>query len=131
MDDCFTDDSCGIIQRYAHHPKVSRVLLNETNSGSTFRQWEKGISYTRGQWIWIAESDDWCEKDFLSTLMAGIQDHPNAVLAFAQSYIINEAEEVRGITKHKLLHEVLDGPEYVKKMLSKGNSVFNASMAVI
>ncbi len=130
LDDHSTDDSCHIIQRYAHHPKVSRVIYNDNNSGSTFRQWEKGISYTQGEWIWIAESDDWCEKDFLSTLMAGIKDNPNAVLAFAQSYIINDKDEVRGITKHPLLHETLNGLKYVKEVLSKGNAVYNASMVV-
>lgn len=130
LDDQSTDDSYRIIQQYAEHPKVTGIIRNEANSGSTFKQWAKGIGLTQGEWIWIAESDDWCEKDFLSTLMKGVQDHPNAVLAFAQSYIVNDKEEVRSISKHHLLYEMVSGPSYVKYVLSRGNSVYNASMAV-
>ena len=45
------------------------VVVNETNSGSTFRQWLKGIALATGDLIWIAESDDACRPEFLERLV--------------------------------------------------------------
>ncbi|MDR1783951.1 MAG: glycosyltransferase, partial [Dysgonamonadaceae bacterium] len=65
LDDCSTDDSRGIIENYRDNPKVSQIIYNEQNSGSTFKQWIKGINAAKGEYIWLAESDDWAENDFL------------------------------------------------------------------
>ncbi|MBC7566521.1 MAG: glycosyltransferase family 2 protein, partial [Pedobacter sp.] len=61
LDDKSTDDSTVIITSYRDHPKVTQIIINEENSGNTFKQWEKGIAASVGELIWIAESDDWCE----------------------------------------------------------------------
>src|ERR1700742_1367615 len=71
LDDCSTDDSRKIIKQYQEHPKVSHIVFNETNSGTTFKQWKKGIELAKGKYIWIAESDDWCEPNLLETLVGG------------------------------------------------------------
>jgi glycosyltransferase involved in cell wall biosynthesis len=89
MDDCSTDDSLQILERYRGHPKVSGILYNQTNSGSTFRQWNKGVAQARGDYIWIAESDDWAEPDFLQTLIAVLENNPEVGIAYAQSRIID------------------------------------------
>lgn len=65
LDDCSTDDSREILEKYRAHPKTTHVVFNEVNSGSTFTQWRKGISLARGKYIWIAESDDYCDLSFL------------------------------------------------------------------
>src|SRR5690606_8008485 len=44
-------------------------IVNEENSGSPFKQWKKGIELAKGEYIWIAESDDFCELVFLETLV--------------------------------------------------------------
>ena len=36
LDDCSTDESRSILERYATHPKVSHYVPNEHNSGSPF-----------------------------------------------------------------------------------------------
>jgi glycosyltransferase involved in cell wall biosynthesis len=77
LDDCSTDNSKNIIERYRNHPKVSTVLYNKVNSGNTFKQWKKGIEQARGTWIWIAESDDWCEPTFLEEVLPDPRD-PNS-----------------------------------------------------
>src|SRR6187549_2432119 len=61
LDDCSTDESFQVIEDYRAHPKVSHIVFNKENTGSTFIQWKKGIELAKGEWIWIAESDDWCE----------------------------------------------------------------------
>jgi glycosyltransferase involved in cell wall biosynthesis len=68
LDDCSTDNSLEVLQEYANHPKVAHFVINEQNTGSTFKQWKKGIELAKGEWIWIAESDDWCEPSLLQEL---------------------------------------------------------------
>lgn len=41
LDDCSTDGSREILERYRNHPKVSGIFYNERNSGSPFKQWKK------------------------------------------------------------------------------------------
>src|SRR5436190_2458977 len=60
MDDASTDSSPDIIARYGKLPKV-RILLNDRNSGSPFHQWNKGVNEAKGDFIWIAESDDYAD----------------------------------------------------------------------
>ncbi len=60
LDDCSTDDSRSILSSYAGDPRV-RMEFNEVNSGSTFKQWNKGVRLARGEYVWIAESDDYAD----------------------------------------------------------------------
>lgn len=70
LDDCSTDDSRDVISAYCQrHPDRVRGLFNSTNSGNVFRQWRKGVENTDGELIWICESDDTCEPDFLEQLV--------------------------------------------------------------
>lgn len=69
LDDCSNDNSRDIIETFRTEPKVQKILYNETNSGSPFRQWQKGITHATGELVWIAESDDWAEPNFLSKLV--------------------------------------------------------------
>lgn len=70
LDDCSTDESRTVMETYRSHPKVSAIHYNIHNSGSPFKQWQKGFGLTKGSYIWIAESDDRAEPDFLETMMA-------------------------------------------------------------
>ena len=69
LDDVSKDSSADILESYKDHPKVSHVLINDTNSGSPFGMWQKGFDLAKGEIIWIAESDDWAEINFLETLV--------------------------------------------------------------
>lgn len=88
LDDCSTDDSKKIIDLYAENEKVSHVVYNEENSGSLFNQWQKGLALAQGEWIWIAESDDYSAPNFLETLMSKISD--GVSLVFCKSNIVDE-----------------------------------------
>ena len=70
LDDCSTDNSKEIIEEYRNRPQVSHVVYNETNSGSPFKQWAKGFDLAQGEYIWIAESDDWAELAFLEVFIS-------------------------------------------------------------
>lgn len=90
LDDLSTDTSRQVIEQYTNHPKVSNILLNEVNSGSTFKQWRKGIELAKGEYIWLAESDDYAEPTLLETLIKPVLNDSNVVLSYAQSLIVDE-----------------------------------------
>ncbi len=94
MDDHSTDDSKSIIESYRTHPKISAILYNESNSGSTFKQWNKGVQKARYEYIWIAESDDLASDNFLEILSDILNTNPKLGLVYAKSVCINEEDEV-------------------------------------
>ena len=89
LDDCSADNSKDIIESYRSNKNVSHIVYNETNSGSTFKQWQKGIGLAKGKYIWIAESDDMSAAIFLETAVGAMEQVQNAALFFCQSNCID------------------------------------------
>jgi len=87
LDDCSSDNSKEIIESYRHLPNVS-IHYNAKNSGSPFKQWKKGIMLAKGKYIWIAESDDVAEPEFLETMIQKLMGGHG--LAYCRSVDINE-----------------------------------------
>lgn len=75
LDDCSSDESREVIAEYCErHPDRVRALLNDRNAGNVFRQWRKGVEAADGDLVWICESDDFCEPDFLAALVPHFRD---------------------------------------------------------
>ena len=129
LDDSSTDESKTIIEQYRDHPKV-KIYYNQQNSGSVFKQWKKGIDFATGKYIWIAESDDYCEKTFLEELISKLEANNKCVIAYAQSYVINDNNEIFWHSSHKKLFEYVNGITFIKNYMLYGVSIFNASMAI-
>lgn len=133
LDDCSPDASAEIMLSYKDHPHVSHVVINERNSGNTFLQWQKGIELAKGDYIWIAESDDVASPRFLSTLMSYI-DKSGAVCAFSFSKLINQnSEELPDDPNRPWMYPepyVYEGKAFVRSHLSLTTLIFNSSMAV-
>ena len=136
LDDCSTDNSRDIIEHYRNHPKVSVIVYNETNSGSTFKQWKKGLELASGEYIWLAESDDYCTVDFLENAFNGLKGDSEAVVFFCNSdvvdsknvfiwdlhYIIDKIKEYNWYLPFKAL-----GKDFIKLALLQKNVIVNAS----
>lgn len=119
LDDCSTDSSFNILSEYAKNPKVSHFVFNETNSGNTFIQWNKGIALAKGDFIWIAESDDFCELNFLEELIQPLILDNEIVLSYCQS---NRVDEFGSITGNWLNHtDCLHKTFFLKNFIEKGN----------
>lgn len=85
LDDHSTDRSVEILEEFAaRYPDKTRVIVNEENSGSGYRQWAKGLAEARGELVWIAESDDWSDPLFLETLIPAFDDE-SVMLAYTNS----------------------------------------------
>jgi glycosyltransferase involved in cell wall biosynthesis len=87
LDDMSSDNSKEIIETYRNNQKVVHIEYNSQNSGSTFKQWEKGLKLAKGEWIWIAESDDVAHPDFLTSTMDAAD--PKISLVFTRTKIID------------------------------------------
>ncbi|RDC64115.1 glycosyltransferase family 2 protein [Adhaeribacter pallidiroseus] len=90
LDDCSRDNSKEIIEQYKHHSKVSHVVYNEYNSGSTFKQWKKGIELAKGELIWIAESDDYASEYFLEELTFEFAHYKNVGVVYCNSFYVSD-----------------------------------------
>jgi len=94
LDDCSSDHSKEIIEVFANIDSRITTYFNGQNSGSTFKQWEKGIKIAKGKYVWIAESDDYSENTFLEKLHKELKNNPNCAIAYCQSYKVNEQDEI-------------------------------------
>jgi glycosyltransferase involved in cell wall biosynthesis len=87
LDDASSDNSLQILEGYSAETRL-RIIANKENSGSPFRQWNKGIELARGEFIWIAESDDYADPGFLENLVNALDVNVRAGLAYCQSWIV-------------------------------------------
>jgi len=133
IDDCSSDGSRDIMEKYRDNPKVNQIIFNEKNSGSAFAQWDKGIKQAKGELIWIAESDDSAKPNLLETLIAEFDKDPRCVLAFcAAMQIDGNGNKIRLHPRHSKLGETIrcNGNKFTRKWLMDGNYVVNASGAL-
>lgn len=139
LDDCSSDKSQEILLEYAKNPRVSHCVFNDTNSGNTFIQWNKGIELAKGEYIWIAESDDFCELSFLEKLTKPLIEDDKTALAFCQSNSVDEKSKITGSWLNHtnnldadlfLTNFVMKGNEFTERFLIYKNVIPNASGVV-
>jgi glycosyltransferase involved in cell wall biosynthesis len=114
LDDYSTDSSREIIEQYRGHPKVSHIIYNEKNSGSSFRQWQKGIELSKGKYIWIAESDDYCAIDFLEKMISILEQ--GAGVAYCRSARV----ENNNVNKNYFWPDDLDAMKWKRNYFNQG-----------
>ncbi|MHA1279824.1 MAG: glycosyltransferase [Candidatus Helarchaeota archaeon] len=106
LDDASTDRSSEILREYESlYPEKTTCYFNTKNSGSPFMQWKKGISLAIGEFVWIAECDDYCENDFLEKLVPYFSD-PSIVLGYCKTEFIDECSNFRKYTYKMYLSEL-------------------------
>ena len=66
LDDASEDKSLEIAEAILRNQSVPyQIHPNAVNSGAPISQWAKGVNYAKYPLVWIAESDDLSEPDFL------------------------------------------------------------------
>ena len=135
LDDDSTDNSLEIFNSYKDRGNFTMIKSNK-NSGSPFIQWNKGVAIARGEYVWIAESDDLAHFKFLDTLANRLDTNPKVGLAYCQSYFIDENDHVTGLhlkhlqKQHKYLWNndfVFNGKEMLASHMAMINVIPNAS----
>lgn len=102
LDDASTDASVEILQEWQKkHADRCRLIVNDTNSGSPFYQWNKGVQESTGKYIWIAESDDACAPTLLEENVCMMEADSRLGMAFCQSVLIDEcANKMHSFNEH-------------------------------
>ena len=138
LDDKSTDNSLEVISNFAGNKKITQLVVNATNSGSPFIQWNKGIELAQGDYIWIAESDDYAHEEFLSHLIPLLDAHPRVGIAYCQSVTVRDHRETDLLTwwTDDLDRErwrapyIETGRTEVNRYACQRNTIMNASSAV-
>lgn len=136
LDDCSPDGSRDVIMEYVNDPRV-RFEFNERNSGSVFRQWNKGLAMAKGEFVWIAESDDYSDPGFLATMVERLERNPGVGVAFCNSHLVIGSEVSAQLERwfHEFAERyredfIANGPQYVAEQMLFFNTIPNASSAV-
>ncbi len=140
LDDCSPDNSREVIREYAARDARIEVYFNEHNSGSTFKQWKKGLDWAKGKYIWIAESDDFAEPAFLAQLVPMLEADDSVVLAHSNSTVVDENDTPHGTTadwkneryhtNHWGIDHVADGRQEIEQYFQLGCIINNVSAVV-
>jgi glycosyltransferase involved in cell wall biosynthesis len=138
LDDCSTDNSREILADYARDSNI-QVECNSENSGSVFKQWNKGVQKARGRYIWIAESDDYADPRFLARMVAILDARPDVTFAYCGSCRVDEEERHLASSDPYLdrldadrwrTDFVVDGPRECQQFLVICSPIANASAVV-
>lgn len=142
LDDCSSDNSCEVIENKISevkqkYPKMQiKFIPNEKNSGNVFKQWQKAFELSSGDYLWIAEADDLCDKHFLNVAMQGFKND-KVVLSYTESKAIDGDgicffEDMRlwidqFNSHHYLKSYINDGKKEMEEVLCTNNTIPNAS----
>lgn len=126
IDDKSTDKSVEVITKFLkENPdfKVKYFIKNETNSGSGYNSWQKGIELAESEYIWIAETDDYSDPSFLYELVSVLDANKNCSLAFCTSnYVENGKIVYNSIKRTEDLHvkqnyfKIVDNKVFLNRM---------------
>lgn len=130
LDDKSSDNSVEVIRKYKDNPHISHIVVNDENSGSPFKQWQKGIELAKGEIVWLAESDDSCSPFFLDRLVF-IQLKNNSIFTFCRSQHMNEQGHLLSTWHNEISNDFcIEGHQLIEQYLGIYNLVTNASSAI-
>lgn len=133
LDDASKDESVDILESYRVNEHVTKIVVNDRNTGSPFRQWLKGITLARGKYVWIAEADDCANSLFLETCVKWMESNAGSAICYTGSILFNaEGQEEKRDVNHWGKRErkeasVFNGNEYAMYNLYWKNYIINAS----
>ena len=136
LDNASTDGSREVFEKFSDDGRL-RGYYNDHNNGNVFKQWNKGVSLARGTYVWIAESDDYAERDLLQRAVTILDSQPDVGVAYAQSWRMHgESKEsnldwTACLNADRWRHDfVVDGHEECSKYMIYRCTIPNASAVV-
>jgi glycosyltransferase involved in cell wall biosynthesis len=138
FDDCSTDDSLTVIPAVAKEwGRHIRLLPNQRNSGSVFKQWRKAADAASGEFLWIAEADDLCAPHFLAEVVSLMRNDRSVKFSFSDSSTIDAKgapmwssykSYYASVASNALSRTVIfEGEDFARRFLSVKNLILNVS----
>jgi hypothetical protein len=97
VNDCSTDNSQSIIDKYVKKDKRVKAYINEKNSGLSFTR-NHGMKYAKGEYLSFIDGDDYIEPDMLEKMYDKAKEEDadivecDFVLDFPNKKIINRSK---------------------------------------
>ena len=138
LDDASTDGTADLLKQWSEKFTDVQLIINAENSGNPFAQWAKGLAVATGEWIWIAEGDDWVAPGFLDHLLQASRT-PQVNLVWCKSWVADKNGYVSGpwsfqrdeITADDFKQDfTMDGGKVIAKWLVYENVIPNASAVI-
>jgi len=130
LDDCSEDNSRVMIDEIVEklNPYINiKKIYNEQNSGGAFKQWEKGFEMAVGDYVWIAEADDCCNKNLLKNIVKPIYKNKDIYISYADTAFIN-ADDIIFLKSIKSEIDIRNTKHWDKNYINKGiDEIFNYS----
>lgn len=144
LDDKSSDESKKVIDEIESKIKDYvniRTVYNKDNSGSAFKQWRKGFELAKSDYVWIAEADDYCEKNLIKKLMTPINKNQDIRISYSDTAFTDadgnimlktikpEIDILK--TGHWDSSYVNDGLDEIKNYTYLNNTIANVSSCII
>jgi len=137
LDDASPDGSVEYVRR-TFGDRIDRIEVNAKNSGNPFIQWNRGVQMARGEYVWIAEADDYCAPVFLERMIAALEQSPKIGLAYCmtvpvdiESRVLNAGFHLEYLAdigpEHWYRDFVANGQDEIHRYLSQKNTITNVS----
>ena len=139
IDDASPDKSSSILER-VNDPRA-RICIREKNTGTPFSAWRDVHEQADCEYLWIAESDDVAEPEFLARGLRALEENPAAAFYYTHSWIVDENTEICGHTINYLRRhfsvidwerpQKLSGEHFNDAVQIYGNALPNMSSALM
>lgn len=138
IDDKSSDSSVAILTDFVakYKAKVKYFIVNAINSKSGYFSWEKGIQLADTEYIWIAETDDYSDLNFLEKQIEVLDRHKECSLVFCASnyvdaqkhFLLNTDRRTKDLGVKEGEYDVFSGSVFLDKMpfttyITNGSSV--------
>ena len=97
IDDCSRDNSDEILRKLQAKHRF-RYFRRDRNSGTPFSAWQYAADNFHDGYVWICESDDFAEPEFLERAIGQFQKNPKLVLFYCNSWVVDEDGRRTGST---------------------------------
>ena len=113
VDDCSTDGSRAVLEKYAAQDARLRLLANETNKGAALSR-NVGLDVAQGEFVYFIDSDDYIDSDYLERMVSA-SEHTKSEIVLNLNIL---CEHPAGATRyvHPTMKAVAEGGEWIDRL---------------
>lgn len=111
-DNCSTDETWNIVQKYVREDSRVIAYRNEVNLGPVLN-WRECFNYAQGEYVKILWSDDWMKEYFIEKALALFDEE----VAFVLSYVQGITNDNKIIFSNKYFNTEYTTKEYLDNVL--------------
>jgi glycosyltransferase involved in cell wall biosynthesis len=129
MDDCSPDNTAEVANSF--QDSRLRYVRNETNLGP-LRNYNKGISLTRGRYVWLISADDYLRQSYiLHRYVELMETHSEVGYTFCPAVGVRDGTEtgVLEYSRYSARDEIIDGRIFLRKLLDYNLVVAASALA--